>query len=226
MSKATKASAAYARLKAKIERGEFARGERMTEARVSEILGVGRGPARETLLRLESEGLIGRPGVHQTRYVEYVEEQSLEDLVSEYELREMLDGLAARCAALNMTGRQIVALREIVSRVTECIQDKDRKGHVDALADFYTLLRSQCGNPLVMKACESCGVGTYYVLTDAHKQKRLAEMPYVDPAVPGLASVVDAIASHDPQAAETEMRDWTRGIARIVCSANQERPSA
>jgi len=32
-----------------------------------------------------------------------------------------------------------------------------------------------------------------------------------------LASVVDAIARHDPDLAEAEMRQWTRATGEIIC---------
>ena len=54
----TKASHAYHLLKGLLLKGEFDHGERLTEAKVARKLKFGRGPARESLLRLEAEGLL------------------------------------------------------------------------------------------------------------------------------------------------------------------------
>lgn len=216
MARATLASEAYERLKSHIQGGDFEDGEPITEARVAEILGVGRGPIREALVRLEFEGLIHRPGPHQSRRVRHVEDHTAAELRHEYEMREALDGLAARGAALNMTGQQIIDLRRILDRISQAIVAKDRVARTTALDDFYTKLRTECGNPLIAKAYAACGIRTFHVRTPDIDQKLVDRIPYQKHPVPSLGKVVDAIAQHQPERAEAEMRDWTRQVNEIL----------
>jgi len=207
----------YHVLKSKIISGKLRPGERLTEARAAKILGAGRGPARESLVRLEAEGLVGRRGPGAIRYVGYVEDYSSDELRLQYELREVIDGLAARCAALNMTGRAIMVLRESVEAIALNIAEENSKMRVNALHKFYTTLRSKCGNPLVMQACQGARIHTLHVCDRELDQKLLAKIPYSIWPIPSLESVVDAIADHEPDLAETEMRKWTRAAREIIC---------
>ena len=218
-SKKTQSQSAYARLKTEIERGTFPVGKRITEAEVARRLKVGRGPARESILRLEAEGMIQSAGPFCCRYVHYVEDRTPERLRREFEMREVLDGLAARNAALRMTGSQILKLRSQLAKACECVARQDRDGRIAALGEFYDTLRNECGNPLVTKACEAAGVVTLAIRTDETEAKFQASGIFADKRLPELAATVDAIASHDPEAAETKMRQWTRSVARIVCES-------
>jgi DNA-binding GntR family transcriptional regulator len=90
----TDASAAgpYDKLKLMILDGEIAVGEPLVERSLAERLGVSRTPIRETLFRLEREGLVelieGRGA--------FVASYSIEDMIEIYEMREGLEPLAAR----------------------------------------------------------------------------------------------------------------------------------
>jgi len=216
MARATLASKTYEKLKSHIRDGDFGPGEPITEARVAEILGVGRGPIREALVRLEFEGLIHRPGPHQSRRLRQLEDFHPAQRRHEYEMREALDGLAARSAALNMTGQQILALRDVMNRITQAIVKQDSHARAVALDDFYTILRTQCGNPLIAKAYAACGIQTFQVRTPEIDAKLVERIPYHEYPVPTLDRVVEAIALHQPELAEAEMRDWTRRVREIL----------
>lgn len=89
--------------------GVYARGEILTEGRISETLGVSRTPVREALRRLEQEHLIEeRPkGM-------VVVGISPEDADNIYEIRVRIEGLAAALAARNATEEELSHLGEIL----------------------------------------------------------------------------------------------------------------
>ena len=62
-----KSSSAYQRLRRMIEEGQIPIGERLTEADAIQLTGLGRGPVRESLLRLEAEGLLQQRGARRSR---------------------------------------------------------------------------------------------------------------------------------------------------------------
>lgn len=82
----------YDRLKLMILEGQIGRGEPLVERSVAERLQVSRTPVRETIIRLENEGLV--------RTIEgkgaFVASYSIDDLIEIYHLRQGLEPLAAR----------------------------------------------------------------------------------------------------------------------------------
>ena len=70
--KKTKSSEVYRLLKKSLQYGTFAAGERLTEAKVAKEFGYGRVPVRESLLRLEAEGLLKTRGAYGGKFVEFI----------------------------------------------------------------------------------------------------------------------------------------------------------
>ena len=95
------------------------------------MLDVGRGPAREALLRLEAEGLVRSRGPHKTRYVS-TSKTWTRRAPPPVEVREVLDGLAARGAALHLTGAQVNRLRGFYRAMDDAVRAGDRLGRGQA----------------------------------------------------------------------------------------------
>ena len=83
------------RLRAAVLAGEFAPGERLYEVDLSERLGVSRTPVRTALQALASDGLL----VHVPHRGYCVRAFDLSETMQAYEIRAVLEGLAARRAA-------------------------------------------------------------------------------------------------------------------------------
>ena len=75
--------------------GELPPGSQLRQADIAQKMRISRTPLREALMKLEQEGLIAVL----PRRVFRVVDLKLEEAIELYELREMLDGLAARLAA-------------------------------------------------------------------------------------------------------------------------------
>lgn len=87
--------AAYQRLKESIVRGEVPPGSKMVETHLAHELGISRTPLREAVNRLEQDGfveILPRRGA-------FVKKHSLQEILENLELREVLEGLAVRLAA-------------------------------------------------------------------------------------------------------------------------------
>ncbi len=101
------------RLRAAVLAGEFQPGERLYEERLSQRLGVSRTPIRTALQALAADGLLD----HEPRRGYSVRAFDTAETLQAYEIRAVLEGLAARRAAqlgLDVEGQRIVeeALRE------------------------------------------------------------------------------------------------------------------
>ena len=88
---ATKHSQAYRRIKVLIEDGHLQAGQRVTEAKVAKMVGMSRGPVRESLLRLQAEGLLHHKASWRSRVVAYTEDQNPQEMLRRYELREEIE---------------------------------------------------------------------------------------------------------------------------------------
>lgn len=96
-------SGPYEKLKLMILDGEIAGGEPLVERSLAERLGVSRTPVRETIFRLEREGLV--------RVVEgkgaFVASYTIEDMIEIYHVREGLEPLAARLSCPHLTDEEL-----------------------------------------------------------------------------------------------------------------------
>ena len=101
----------FERIQAAIVKGEIAPGTRISEQYLSTTFGIGRGPLREAIRRLEGRRLVVRIPHAGVRVVslDYAE------LIELYHVREALEGMACRLAAQNMTEDEIAALRDVLA---------------------------------------------------------------------------------------------------------------
>jgi DNA-binding GntR family transcriptional regulator len=89
-----------------IVQGRIAPGETINEVNLSTRLGVSRAPLREAIFRLEAKGLVQRAPHRGARVVE-LQPRDLEEL---FAIREGLEGMAARLAAVAMSDADLDAL--------------------------------------------------------------------------------------------------------------------
>ena len=109
-----------AKLEGAIFRGEFPPGARIREARVANSLGVGRGPVREAVRRLEGRKLVVRHPNRGTSITTLTKAELAELL----EVREALEVAACRLAAKNITEEAIEKLRWALLRQKDATADK------------------------------------------------------------------------------------------------------
>ncbi len=90
--------------------GEMAPGDQINEAELARRLGISRGPLREALSQLEGRQLLERvPGVGMR-----IIRLSQPDLVSLFEIRAALEGLACRRAAQFITEEELARLDQLL----------------------------------------------------------------------------------------------------------------
>lgn len=186
----------YNQLKNAILNGVYKPGESLIEMKVAKEMGVSRTPVREAIRQLELEGLVSsipNKGV----IVEGVTEQDVEDI---YTIRKMIEGLAARWAAEKITDEQLKEMKDVI----ELMEFYTEKGELDKLSELDTQFHD-----IIFRACNSRPLES--VLTNFHHFIQRAR--FVSIKADGRASVsleehaniYNALASHDPDAAEKAM---------------------
>jgi GntR family transcriptional regulator, vanillate catabolism transcriptional regulator len=91
----TRAASVLEALRAAVLSGQFAPGERLHEVRLTAHLGASRTPVRAALQKLASEGLLDHAPNQGYRMRDF----PVAEIVNAYEVRSVLEGLAARLAA-------------------------------------------------------------------------------------------------------------------------------
>jgi len=211
----TKAEQSYRMLKESLLSGAFSPGDRVTESLIVKKTGLGRVPVREAMLRLEAEGLLKSKGPYGGKYVEYLEDQNPRDLLHRYELREVIEGQAARLAAKSLTGWQIDQLEGFARRVVDADHVRQRPEKRQASRDFHQYLLTNCGNPLLLEAWESFHLMPVVVRSSDLESKILAKLDETH-HLEELLKTVEAIKAHDPDAAERWMRQFVREITEAI----------
>ena len=187
----------YERLRAAIVGGDLQPNERLVEADLTDKLGAGRTAVRTAFARLAQEGLIELAPNRGARVREIGEEEAVQIL----EARAALEALAARRAAEHATADDAAALRRVLVEMRTKLDAGDLLGASDHNARLHRALLDIAGHAIVDRL-----VGTL--------NSQLVRFQYRTILVPGRAersfaehtAIVEAVASGDPDAAETAMR--------------------
>ena len=185
----------FEKLEDDIITGVYPRGEILTELRLVEQLGVSRTPIREALRRLQQEKLIADSG--KGSVVLGITE---EDLVDIMEIRQRLEGLAARCAAENLTQEGMDELQKISALQSFYFEkrDVDQLRRVDD--SFHHTVYALSGRQILRDT----------LLIMHKKTLRYRRISMADPermrhTVAEHHAVSEAICRRDPEAAEEAM---------------------
>lgn len=130
-------------LRREIIGGKRVAGERLNEVAIANTFNLSRGPVREAILRLASEGLvilIPRRGA----FVKTLDPQGVMDL---YELRIALESEAAALAAQRITGHDLVNLRSTQEHSSKLVNAND-DGFSNAVDLHYFIGKVSMNNAL------------------------------------------------------------------------------
>jgi DNA-binding GntR family transcriptional regulator len=197
----------YEDLRKAIVSGELLPGERLLEEELSARLGLGRAAVRMALVRLEHDGLVQRER-HRGATVRRVSESEAVEIL---EARAALEGLAARHAALRADDAAIAELRGIVAEMRELREGGDLLGVSNANARLHGLILDVSGHQTAKRLSQTLS-------------SQLVRFQYRTVLLPGRSEhsyaehtqIVEAIAAHDPDAAEQAMRSHLSRVAEAL----------
>lgn len=188
---------AYERIRDAILDGDIAAGTRLSVPDLARRLDISRSPARESILRLLSEGLAAEIP-HKGAFVSDI---TVDDLFDIYAVRSVLEGLAARLAAENVTPDDEQALTSALDEHREALAGGDRDEITEADMAFHGHLYRMSANPWLADS-----------LTRLQSLVRLGmRTTLLVPGSPAHAlneheEVRNAVVSGDPDAAEAKIR--------------------
>lgn len=126
----------------------YAPDEHLVERRLAEAYGVSKTPVREALTRLEKEGLVSFRSLKGAT----VRKLELPDILGILEVREYLEGLAAKKAAEQGLASEIDRLRDLLEASREVLSDPVRFAVLDR--QFHTQILAMSRNPILSDLSE------------------------------------------------------------------------
>ncbi len=137
------ANQVYERIESNILNGVYAKGEIISESKLSEELGVSRTPIREALAKLENDLLIGDSPAG--TIVLGITEDDVKDM---FVVKRKLEVIATTMAAKNISERGIAQLKDILEQ-QEFYASKDNADKVrDLDTEFHDIIYDECGSPI------------------------------------------------------------------------------
>lgn len=188
-----------------ILQGELAPGSKISEPLLAQKYAVSRGPLREALHRLQERHLITRSANQGSRVAEATP-ASLSEL---FKVREMLESLAAREAALNCSPEDLSMLQRIVdeheARIIGLAPER-HPGLSSVDRDFHFLIAQRSNNPfLIQLLCNQL-----YPLLRLYRSK-YGRLDYRKRALLEHQRILGALSDRDPDMAEMMMRRHIAG---------------
>jgi DNA-binding GntR family transcriptional regulator len=188
---------AYRQLREAIVGGHFQPNERLVEADLVRFLEAGRTTVRAALVRLDQEGLVTREPNRGAR----VRLVSAQEALEIEEVRAALEQLAVRRAAQEISEAGLDQLRGDLEEMEARVADGDPLAYSELNARFHDRIWSIAGNATASRllgSLKSQSLRFQYrtILQPGRPQRSLGEH----------RAIVDALAAHDPAAAEAAMR--------------------
>lgn len=209
----SRAEHAYQMLLQAITQGSLKPGGRILEAELASWFGISRTPVREALKRLESEGLIctaPRRGMIVARL-------DLQAIMELYQMREVLEGTAARLAAQQCSDAEVYNLRELLDHEHGAQHDPAEQAIKNRA--FHNAIYLAAHNRYLLKSLNSLrdamallGPTTY--MLHSRPQTALSEH----------AAIVQAIENRDGAAAEKAAREHIRAAQKARIRLDNEQP--
>lgn len=194
----TSADKTFIQLRNHIVDGTIRAGSKLSEIELSNKYNVSRAVIREAINRLVSCHLVDRKANVGARVVSL----TAEGLVELYQVRESLEGMAARLAALNMSDQEIADLKQLLNAHLKTIQSGERYYQEAGDVDFhYRIIQGSKNSHLISVLFD----GIYHLVRMYRVQLGMAG-PRVSTAFNEHEHIVQAISNRDAELAEMLMR--------------------
>ena len=194
----TGADKTFFQLRKDIVEGEIVAGSKLSEMELSTKYGVSRAVIREAINRLESCHLVERKPNVGARVVSLTPQ----GLIQLYQVRESLEGMAARLAAKNMTDSEIDDLKSLLSSHFKKVKGSETYYQEAGDVDFhYRIIVGSKNDHLISLLIN----GLYHLIRMYRVQLGMAG-PRVTTAFDEHKNIVQAISNRDEELAEMLMR--------------------
>jgi DNA-binding GntR family transcriptional regulator len=198
-------------IRASINDGRIAAGEKLREPLLARQLGVSRTPLREALFQLESEGFVAMT----PRRGAVVRALSRQDAAETYQVKGVLEGLAARLACARMQDGTLRRLEEIGSAIESLgrARDPDHARILQLNTEFHQTMTDASGNEKL-----SQHVRLLRAQTLRYNYIYLSVMSRLKESVAEHKRILDALRRRDANEVERLVREHGDSASRALCA--------
>jgi len=188
----------YTTLRNMITERKLLPGQKIPQEKLAHDLGISRTPLISALKFLEKEKIVeSKP-----RRGFFVRLFELQELINIFELREVLEGLAARRAAMQITSQQINTLKTFFTSFHEDQDIRDYKAYAQEDRKFHIFIAEIGSKEFLKSILETYNIIIYsYQLVNS---EGLVRPP--NETVHEHFAIIDAIRNGDAENAEKHMR--------------------
>jgi len=195
--------------------GDLVAGQRLIEPDLAEALGVSRSSIRAALIDLAADGLVERVPNKGAR----VRVVPLEEAIAINECRMVLDGLCAAKAAERATAAETEELRALGRQLSGAVEDGEPLKFSSLNIELHRAIRRISGHTVATGLLERL-----HEQVTRH-QFRLALQPQGPQTwLPEHLAIIEAIARHDPAAAESAARAHMANIIAVLRASADQQP--
>ncbi len=188
----------YEKIKQEILDGAYIQGEPLPEVFLQEKYGIKRTRVRQIIQMLASEGLVEKIPNRGA----FIKPITLEDLQEVFEMREALEGMAARLAAMRRKNEELERLIGMFkkykgSTATKFLREKDALGE-----QLHKFILDSCGNKRIASTREFLRMQTERVWRMGHSSLERINKSYL-----AHTEILEALRKQDGDLAEARMRE-------------------
>lgn len=199
-----------------ITSGRFAPGQRLVERDLCELLGVSRPSVREALRELESDGLID---IIPNRGPS-VKNLTAADAVSVYQVRAVLEALAARLFVEHATDVQLEQLGVAVEKLADAYESLDVARILAAKQNFYDVFFEGSGNSVIQSLLRSLNDRVTLL-----RRLTLSSPKRAKQSIREIRSLAAAIRRRDAGAASEAAMHHIEQAAKVAFKGLVEKPA-
>lgn len=199
----------YQILKSMIIERQLLPGDKIPQEKLAEELGISRTPLVNALKFLEHEKLI--QSIPRRGF--FVRLFSLKEMISIFELREVLEGLSARRAAQHITDREIEQLKGFFRQFERIAAIRDYKTYAREDRSFHNFITDIGAKEFLRSILE-----TYNIITFSYQWESSTEglVRPPDETVHEHLAIIQAIGARDAESAERLMRRHLSNSAALL----------
>ncbi len=189
--------ATYSAVKQILLSSKYSPGGRVAIDELCQSLDVSRTPVFDALNRLEAEGMVEivpRKGV----YLVTFSEEKAQEL---YAVREVLEVMATKLAARNLTDKQLDQLRKVIEKQSACLETGDTEGYAGATLKFHNIILEAAGNKILERS-----LGAIYSQMEALRLRTLYLPTRLRQSFAEHQQIFQALLKRDPDLCEREAR--------------------
>jgi DNA-binding GntR family transcriptional regulator len=204
---ATRSEAVASELRRLIKTGALAPGSRLRQADVAERFKVSTTPVREAFTALAQEGLV-RQDTHRGVVVF---EPSKDELIETSEIRQVLEGFAARLAVGNLSAGELAVLKEIVNEMPDAAPSR----YVELDRAFHRRIYTAARRPRLLEMIEQVREVAGSYISRALGQY---DQSYRDQVQSEHEAIFSALVTEDAALASRLVRDHVRHNVTHIAS--------